>query len=98
MNHEFIKTHLCRSLTQPEFSDCDGFCFLKKQIDEHQNHDMDSHSTPATVPKIPFVYLPEIRTGSQVFANLPEQEKRFIYHDSLPQEVFLDVSSPPPKA
>lgn len=98
MNHEYIKAHLCRSLTQPEFSDCDGFCYLKKQINEHQDHDMDSHSAPVTVPKVPFVYLPEIRTTNLAFTNLPEQEKQSVYHDSLPQDIFLEVSSPPPRA
>ncbi|MBO6523284.1 MAG: hypothetical protein JJ971_05615 [Balneolaceae bacterium] len=98
MNHEYIKTHLCRSLTQPEFSDCDGFCYLKKQIDEHKDHDMDSHSTPATVPKVPYVYLPEIRSENLASMHLNERKKRFIHHDSLPQDIYLEVSSPPPKA
>ena len=97
MNHEYIKQHFCRSLTQPEFSDCDGFCYLKKQIDDHQDHDMDSHGKAINLPKVPYVYLPEVRSISSASAHLPETDIRFVYQESLPKNIFLDIASPPPQ-
>ncbi len=98
MNHEYIKAHLCRSLTEPDMSDCDGFCYLKKQIDDHQDHDMDSHGTTTYVPKVPFVYLPEIRSKSLTSPKNSEQNRRFLNNESFPEDVFLDISSPPPQS
>lgn len=98
MNHEYIKKHFCRSLTQPEFGDCDGFCYLKKQIDDHQDHDMDSHGTTAYVPKVPFVYLPEIHSKKMSPPEFHKQSKRYLNNESLPQDIFLDIISPPPKS
>lgn len=97
INHDYIKTHLCRSLTQPEFSDCDGFCYLKKQIEEHEDHDMDSHGTTAQAPKVPFVYLPEIRSKNPTSAPLSEINTYFMYQESFPDDIFLDIVSPPPQ-
>ncbi len=98
LNHDYIKKHLCRSLTQPEFSDCDGFCYLKKKIDDHQDHDMDSHGATAYVPKVPFVYLPEIRSKDLGSPKYSEQYRRFLNNESLPDDIFLDISSPPPQS
>ncbi len=98
MNHEYIKTHLCRSLTQPEFSDCDGFCFLKKQIDEHHHHhDSHDHGSAVYVPKMPFLYLPEIHPA---FSNSLMNSERDIgshHDDRLPDQIYLDIISPPPQ-
>lgn len=97
VNHEYIKKHFCQSLTQPELSDCDGFCYLKKQIDDHQDHDMDSHGTSAYIPKVPFVYLVEIQSkelSSPIFSG---DEQRFKNNESLPIPVFLEITSPPPQ-
>ncbi len=90
--------HHCLSLTQPELSDCDGFCYLKKKVDKHKDHDMDSHGTTVYVPKVPFVYLPEVRSGGPAFNHLPEIDIRFFYKESIPDDIFPDVISPPPKA
>lgn len=98
MNHEYIKAHLCRSLTQPEFSDCDGFCYLKKKIDDHKDHDMDSHGTTAYIPKVPFVYLVEVQSNKTPSSIFLRAESRFINNDSLPTPIFLEILSPPPKS
>lgn len=97
VNHEYIKTHLCRSLTQPEFSDCDGFCFLKKQIDEHHHHDMNEHGTSVYVPKMPFVYLPEIHPSYSNGIIASESDLKSHHNDRLPDQIYLDILSPPPQ-
>tara|TARA_R110000868_G_scaffold235273_8_gene489110 strand:+ start:19418 stop:19798 length:381 start_codon:yes stop_codon:yes gene_type:complete len=98
MNHDYIKKHLCRSLTQPEFGDCDGFCYLKKKIEDHQDHDMDSHGTTATVPKVPFVYLVKIQSKKLFSGLFSSDELRFKYDETYLNDFFLDISSPPPQS
>lgn len=97
VNQEYIKSHLCRSLTQPEFKDCDGFCYLKKQIHNHDDNEMDhSSSTSSYVPKIPFSYLVEIQTRKSNSPDLIDEEYCQL-HEPLPEQLYLDVLSPPPK-
>lgn len=96
-NHEYIKTHLCRSLTQPEYKDCDGFCFLKKQIHDHEHSDMDHNSSTSYVPKVPFSYLVEIHSKESTSPDLIDKKRYRQLNESLPEQLYLDVLSPPPK-
>lgn len=98
VNHEYIKAHLCRSLTQPEFKDCDGFCYLKKQIHDHDDKEMDHSSNSTYGVKIPFLYLVEIRSKELQSPLFSKDEHRFKNNEPFPNQVFLEIISPPPKS
>ena len=98
MNHEFIRSHHCRSLTEPGFEDCDGFCYLKKQLETHQDHAKEHHSSAGYVPKVPFLYLPEIKRQDLGTPFFSQSALHLLLKEQLPDAIFRDILSPPPKA
>jgi|GEM_PF-2947231 len=98
-NHEYVKTHLCRSLFEYGYDDCDGFCYLKKQVEQHHGHDHDhQHMPEATPPKVPLLYvLKLIHDEYPSKPNIPE-EPFLAIHDRSAHQFYADVILPPPKA
>ncbi len=95
-NHEYIKNHLCRSLFEAGLDDCDGFCFLRKNIDAHHGHDEHHHMPEATPPKVPFVYVLTLINDSKPIG--PDFKKEFPAFDILAErQFFADITPPPPR-
>ncbi len=98
-NYEFIFTEMCEMRGTSNHNDCDGFCYLRKQI---EHHDESDHEKPHT-NKVPASNL-----YSSIFGIIGEQkniESPFLRFRDLNQDIFdqkyriyLDSLSPPPQS
>ncbi|RNC83829.1 MAG: hypothetical protein ED557_08640 [Balneola sp.] len=58
---------------------------------------MDDHGAAVYVPKVPYLYLPEIHP---VYSNgilASEKDLKARHDDRLPDQIYPDILSPPPQ-
>lgn len=73
IRQETIATHHCENRFDPN-STCDGFCFLKKHLSEHEKHDQERQQVVTPV-SIVFFYLP----AGTIRLPSPTAEARFVH-------------------
>ncbi len=96
VNQEYIKTHLCESLTDPDLKDCDGYCYLKKQVKEHHQEHGAEHSDTMVMRDFP-IFLFYSQVQNYYLVKDFYSKKMLLLNDLMAQQVYIEPLSPPPK-
>lgn len=98
-NYTFIVEEMCvyRGTTQQD--DCDGFCYLKKNIEDQNGGSHDSHNSKKAVHTYQNSSLFGIlESGIYIYSPFHNIERSSLDDISAASVLFLEVLSPPPKA
>ncbi len=95
-NYDYIATVLCENKDKP-YLECNGKCYLKKQMDEVNHTDHDHKST---VPKINFDDYPITPLGQFTYHFRTRKEAIFEkkYSKHFPSQDFFKSDFKPPQA
>ena len=90
---------MCINRGTEQHGECDGFCYLKKKVEEQHGGDHENpHSKKALTSNLYSSIFGILQHGIIIESPLQTIERTEKKTYNFPTQIFLDVLSPPPKS
>ena len=90
---------MCINRGTEKHGDCDGFCYLKKKVEEQHGGDHENpHSKKALTSNLYSSIFGVLQHGIIIKSPLRAIEKKEITKSDFSSQISLDVLSPPPQS
>jgi hypothetical protein len=97
-NYSFIISELCEFKDSPDHNDCDGFCYLRKQIQQHDDHHGSDHTgnRSSNFGNYSSIYALLVPLSMMDYSSSEEISYQRPKQISI-RNIYLEVPSPPPQ-
>ena len=96
-NYDFIVNHLCENRNNPDV-ECNGACYLKKEIEESHNHEHGDkdHKTTHNIERNQ-VLMAVVTTAFSFERIKSNSQRRLETNNQFYSSPYLEYPSPPPR-